>query len=325
MTKPNRQPVVLITDYAWPDITVETDILEAAGLHVVAGPADPAPAEVIEDLMQEYQPDAVLFCWAPVTEKAIASAPDLKIAARLGVGLDNLAVDACTERGIWVTNVPDYCVEEVSDHAVAMLLAWARGLLPFDRQIREGTWNPASAQLRRVADLTVGIIGYGRIGKRTAGKLAAFGVRLLACDPTSRTREVELCDINELAERSDVLIVHAPLKASTHHLISRQVLQHTKPGALLINVSRGGVVDTDAVIDALHSGALSAAALDVLEHEPQVPAALREHPHVILTPHVAFSSDASVIELRRRASEEVVRVLQGLSPLEARNSPVLER
>jgi D-3-phosphoglycerate dehydrogenase len=271
--------------------------------------------------MVEHQPEAVLFNWAPVTEKAITSVPNLKLAARLGVGIDNLAVDTCTERGIWVTNVPDYCVEEVSDHAVAMLLAWARGLLPFNSQVTEGTWNPAGANLLRVSDLTVGILGYGRIGQRTASKLRPFGCELLAVDRSPDEDDIEFCDLETMASRSDVLIVHTPLTEQTQHLINQNILERIKPGALLINVSRGGVVDTNAVIKALESGRLSSVALDVLEDEPNVPDELLQHPNTLITPHIAFSSTASIVELRTRASEEVVRVLQGGRPEQARNKP----
>lgn len=322
MTSPNKQPVVLITDYAWPDLEIETKILEEAGYKVVAGPSAPSSAEVIEALMLEHQPDAVLFCWAPVTEKAIRSVPHLKLAARLGVGLDNLAVDVCTELGIWVTNVPDYCVEEVSDHTLAMLLSWARGLIPFNKQVSEGVWEPAGAKLLRVSNLTVGILGYGRIGQRTASKLRPFGCELLAVDRSPDEDDIEFCDLETMAERSDVLIVQTPLTPQTHHLINHNILSRIKPGGLLINVSRGGVVDTSAVVTALASGRLSAVGLDVLEEEPKVPDELRYHPNTIITPHVAFSSDASLEELRVRASEEVIRVLNGERPEQARNQPL---
>jgi len=313
---------VFITDYAWPDLELEKSILEAAGCRVVAGSQSPSSAGKIEAMVAEHQPDAILFCWASVTERAIAASSKLKIAASLGVGLDNLAVDACTERGIWVTNVPDYCVEEVSDHAVAMLLAWSRGLLPFDRGVRSGTWDLSTAKLRRVADMTVGIVGYGRTGRRTAEKLAAFGVELLV---HTRTRpadsDVASCELPELVSKSDVIILQVPLTRETHHLIDSELLEKTKPGALLVNVSRGGVVDTDAVIAAIESGQLTAVALDVLETEPVVPDAILHHQDSIITPHVAFSSTASLIELRQRACEEVVRVLQGKQPEQARNRP----
>ncbi len=315
---------VLLTDYAWPDDTVERGILESAGLRLVSGPAEPSPAAAVEALARDHGPAAILTCWAPVSAAAIAAAPGLRIVARLGVGLDNIAVEAATARGVWVTNVPDYCVEEVSDHAVGFVLAWTRGIVPFDREVRAGRWNPAGARLRRLAALTCGIIGFGRIGHATARKLAAFGCRLLAHDPyrSGESAGVPCVDLDSLLNQSDVVIVHAPLTATTRHLIDRRRLAAMRPGSLLVNVSRGGVVDTDAVVEALNDGTLSGAALDVLEGEPEVPAALRAHPGATLTPHVAFSSDVALLELRRRAAEEVVRVLGGQAPLQACNAPL---
>ncbi|VTU30958.1 Phosphonate dehydrogenase [Variovorax sp. SRS16] len=315
---------VLLTDYAWPDDSVERTLVESAGMRLVSGPASPSPAADIEALAREHRPSAILTCWAPVSAGAIAAAPALKIVARLGVGLDNIAVDAATARGIWVTNVPDYCVEEVSDHALGFALAWTRGLVGFDREVRAGRWDPASARLRRLGALTCGIIGFGRIGRATARKLGAFGCRVLAHDPhlSADSEGAQSAALGTLLSHSDIVVVHAPLTDATRHLINRERLALMRPGGLLINVSRGAVVDTDAVIEALGNGQLSAAALDVLECEPEVPAALRAHPGAMLTPHVAFSSDASLLELRRRAAEEVVRVLRGEAPQQARNSPV---
>jgi D-3-phosphoglycerate dehydrogenase / 2-oxoglutarate reductase len=315
---------VLLTDYAWPDDSVERVIVESASMRLISGPAAPSAAATIEALAREHRPAAIMTCWAPVSAEAIAAAPGLKIVARLGVGLDNIAVDAATARGIWVTNVPDYCVEEVSDHAVGFVLAWTRGIAHFDREVRAGQWNPASAKLRRLAALTCGIIGFGRIGRATASKLSAFGCSLLAHDPylSGESAGVPCVDLTTLLSQSDVVIVHAPLTNETHHMIDRDRLSLIRPGGFLINVSRGGVVDTGAVIEALNDGTLSGAALDVLEFEPDVPAALRSHPGVILTPHVAFSSDVALVELRQRAAEEVVRVLSGQAPRQPRNRPV---
>ncbi|WP_256832351.1 C-terminal binding protein [Pseudomonas sp. Pse1] len=314
---------VLLTDFAWPDDSVERQIIESAGFNLVSGPAKPSSAEEIEALVKQHQPSAILTCWAPVSAQAIAASEQLQIVARLGVGLDNIAVDAATQRGLWVTNVPDYCVEEVSDHAVGFAIAWTRGLVRFDRDVKKGSWNPASAKLRRLRNLTCGIVGYGRIGRRTAQKLSAFNTRVLAYDPYPPKEEsqVEFVTLDQLLSQSDIVIVHAPLTEGTHHLINRSNLATVKHGALLINVSRGGVVDSDALIEALQSGRLDGVGLDVLESEPDVPAALLDHPGVMLTPHVAFSSDASLLELRRRASEEVVRVLKGEAPEQARNKP----
>jgi D-3-phosphoglycerate dehydrogenase len=312
---------VLLTDYAWADDGVERSIIEGAGWRLVSGPAQPASAEEIEALCREWQPAGIMTCWARVNEAAIAASAPLKIVARLGVGLDNIAVEEATARGVWVTNVPDYCVEEVSDHAVGFALAWTRGLVHFDREVRAGRWDPASAKLRRLSELTCGILGFGRIGRATARKLAAFGCRLLSHDPFPGppTAGVEQVALEALLAQSDIVIVHAPLTEGTRHLIDARRLALMRPGSLLVNVSRGGIVDTEALADALASGRLAAAGLDVLESEPNVPERLLAQAGAMLTPHVAFSSDASLLELRRRAAEEVVRVLQGQPPKEARN------
>ncbi|HEV2270770.1 MAG TPA: C-terminal binding protein [Steroidobacteraceae bacterium] len=318
----NHQPTVLLTDYAWPDVTIEAEVIEGAGFRLVTGPAKPAAAAVIEALAAEHQPAGIMTNWAPVSAAAIAASRALRIVARLGIGLDNIAVDEATRRGIWITNVPDYCIEEVSDHAVGMVLAWARGLLHFDREVKAGRWEPASARLRRVRDLTCGIIGLGRTGRRTAEKLRGFGVRLLghAHSAASVIDGMEMTGLEDLLRRSDAVIVHVPLNADTHHLLGRERIALMKPGAFLVNVSRGAVIDTGALIDALDRGRLAGAALDVLENEPHVPPGLLR-PDVILTPHVAFSSDAALHDVRRKTSEEVVRVLRGERPWQGRNEP----
>ena len=313
----DRNPVtVLLTDRAWPDDTVEREILEAAGIALAAGPADAAPAAAIEGLVALHRPDAILTCWAPVSSAAIAASPGLRVVARMGVGLDNIDVDAATRHGILVTNVPDYCVEEVSDHAVALVLAWTRGIALADRQVRAGQWDPAGSRLRRLSALTCGVIGYGRIGRRTAGKIAALGAPVLAHDPhpPADSAEVEFTALDELLARSDAVVVHAPLTQATHHLLGARELSLMPRGSLLVNVSRGGLVDTAALASALASGHLSGAGLDVIEGEPAVPPGLLDHPGVVITPHIAFSSDASVLDLRRGAAEEVVRVLSGQAP-----------
>lgn len=321
MTPPHTRSV-LLTDYAWPDDTVERSVVEAAGFRLVTGPAEPAPAAAVERLVAEHRPTGILTCWAPVSAAAIGASPELRIVARLGVGLDNIAVRAATERGVWVTNVPDYCVEEVSDHAVGMVLAWARGLARGDREVRDGRWEPAAARLRRLSTLTCGVVGYGRIGRATVRKLRAFGCRLLVTDQHPPTEpDVEAVALDELLRRSDAVILHVPLTEQTHHLIGAEQLALMPPGGLLVNVSRGGLVDTAALTAALRGGQLSGAALDVLEQEPEVPAELLAQPGALLTPHVAFSSDASVTELRRRAAEDVVRVLRGEAPAHPCNRP----
>jgi len=320
-------PTVLLTDRAWPDDSIEREVVEAAGFRLVSGPADPGSAEVIEGLVEEHRPSAVLTCWAPVSAAAIiggATEGPLRHVARMGVGLDNIAVEVASEVGVLVTNVPDYCVEEVSDHAVGLVLAWTRGLVVADRKVRSGQWDPAGAKLRRLSTLTVGVVGFGRIGRMTAAKLGALGARVLASDPfAASTSAVPIVELGALLAASDVVIVHAPLMPSTHHLIGAAELARMPAGGLLVNVSRGGLVDTDALVDSLDRGHLGAAGLDVLESEPAVPEALLAHPSVVVTPHIAFSSDASLVELRRSAAEDVVRVLRGEEPRYACNTPIV--
>ncbi|HUJ35653.1 MAG TPA: C-terminal binding protein [Solirubrobacteraceae bacterium] len=316
-------PTVLQTDRAWPDDSIERQVIEAAGLALVSGPPHASPTETVERMVAERQPAAIMTCWAPVSAAAIAASPALRLVARMGVGLDNIAVDAATERGVLVTNVPDYCVEEVSDHAVGLVLAWTRGLVRTDREVRAGRWDPGAARLRRLATLTCGVIGYGRIGRVSARKLADLGARVIASDPfaPADTRGVPVVPLDELLRSSDAVIVHAPLTPATRHLIGSRELSLMPAEALLVNVSRGALVDTAALIEALRDGRLGGAGLDVLESEPAVPRELLEHPGVVITPHIGFSSDVAVEQLRRSTAEEVVRVLSGQPPLHLCNQP----
>lgn len=314
--------IVFQTDRAWPDDSIERSVIEAAGHRLVAGSPTPAAPEAIEASIAAHDPQAIMTCWAEVSAAAVNRPRDLRIVQRIGVGLDNIAVAAATARGAWVANVPDYCADEVSDHAIAMLLDWARGTVAFDRDVKSGRWDPANARLRRVADLTVGIVGYGGIAQRTVAKLRAFGCTLLVHRASSRAAEgARVVSLADLLAASDVVILHAPLTPATRHLIDADRLALFRVGAFLINVSRGPLVDNDALLAAIEGGRLSGAGLDVIEGEPDPPRALVERPEVIVTPHVAFSSEASLAELRRRSAEEVVRVLAGERPHHPCNRP----
>lgn len=309
----SRRRVAILTDRAWPDDTIERQILEDAGITLMAAGAGPNPVEVIDRLVSDTQPDAILTCWDKVSSEAISSAKNLRVITRMGIGLDNIAVSTATARGVAVTNVPNYCTEEVSDHAVALALAWTRGVAHADREVRAGRWNPSSFHLRRLSTLTCGIIGFGQIGRRTAAKLHAFGAKVLISSrtpPADATPAINV-PLTELLSSSDVVFLHVPLTDETHHLIGAPELRIMRPGAVLINVSRGGLVDTAALLESLKSGHLGGAGLDVIEGEPTVPEELLSHDSVIVTPHIAFTSDAALSELRRSAAEEVVRVLAG--------------
>lgn len=327
MAARKTEGTVFVTDHAWPDLDLERAVIEGAGLRMVAGPAVPASAGEIAERVREHQPRSILTCWAPVDAHAVAASRHLVHVGRIGVGLDNIDVAACTARGVRVTNVPDYCVDEVSDHAVGFALAWTRGLVRFDRAVRAGRWDPAQARLRRLADLTVGIVGHGRIGRASARKFGVFGCRVLAHSrtPSPDPAGAERVSFDFLLAQSDIVVLHVPLTDRTRGLFDRGRIAAMKPGSLLINVSRGGVVDTAAVVQALRSGHLGGAALDVLDTEPEVPPDLLAQPGAMLTPHVAFSSDASLAELRRRAAEESVRVVTGQAPHHACNTLVADR
>jgi D-3-phosphoglycerate dehydrogenase len=321
---PTDRPNVLITDYPWPDLKTERAILAEAGLTLVAGPARVSPSAEIEALALAHDPVAIMSCWARVSARAIANAPNLRHIARLGVGLDSIDVAAATAAGIWVTNVPDYCVEEVSDHAVALLMAWARGLIPLDQEVKNGRWEPARVPLYRMRDLTAGIVGYGRVGRRAAEKLSGFGMRVLASGrgPIGDTGPaVEAVSLDDLLAQSDAVIICAPLTEATRHLFDDRRLAQMRKGAFLVNVTRGGLIDNDALVRALRSGQLSGAGLDVVEGEPNPPPDLTTRADVIVTPHVAFSSASSVAELRTRVSQEIVRVHRGEAPEQPCNAP----
>jgi D-3-phosphoglycerate dehydrogenase len=322
---------VVITDHPWPDVDIEHEILRAAGFELHAGPIRAGTAHEIEELVATHDPVAIMTCWADVSARAIAHPTDLRVVARMGVGLDNIAVGAATERGAWVINVPDYCVEEVSDHVLALLLGHWRNVVALDRESKLGHWNPASAAPRRVRNMTVGIIGYGRIGHATARKLAqGFGCRVLVNSPRlllipGPGREcapgVYVADLPTMQREADAIVLHLPLTPATRHVINTTFLAACMCSPLLVNVSRGGLVDNDALVRALDTGQLSGAAFDVVEGEPAPPANIIGRADVIATPHIAFLSDASLAELRQRSSEDVVRVLRGEKPVHPCNMP----
>ncbi len=314
------RPRVLLTDHAWPGVDVEAGLCDAAGFDLVEAPPG-ATEDVLAGLAADV--DGILTCWAQVTARVIAASPALRVVSRMGIGLDNIDLTAAAARRIAVTRVPDYCVEEVSDHVVGLLHAWARCVLTADRDVRAGIWDPGRYAPRRVPGLVAGVWGLGPTGHRTAEKLAALGCEVLADDrhPELAPAGVRPVPPDVLLAESDVLSLHLPLTPATRGLMDAARLARMKPGALLVNTSRGALVDIPALCAALDAGPPGGAALDVFPAEPEVPAALLTRPDVILTPHIAFSSAHSVLELRRRSTEDLLRVLAGAAPLNPVNRP----
>jgi D-3-phosphoglycerate dehydrogenase len=263
--------------------------------------------------------------FAPVTATVLTAMAPGATVIRYGIGYDNVDVDASRRIGVAVANVPDYGTETVADHAVACLLALLRRLPAYDRAIRADGWVAPTGlgSLPGLASTTVGLVGIGSIGLAVQSRLRAFGITVLAHDPYAdrdelAARGVRLVDLPELLGSSHALSLHAPLVPATRHLIDTAALGRMRPGAVLVNTSRGGLVDHDALADALASGHLAAAALDVFEPEPlPLDSRLRQFPQVLLTPHAAFFSDDSVAALQRLAAEEAARALTG-DPLRCR-------
>jgi D-3-phosphoglycerate dehydrogenase / 2-oxoglutarate reductase len=314
---------VLLTDYAWPDLDVERKVLSEADAELIV--ASKQDAASLAKLAVEV--DAIMTNWAKVPQSVIAAAPKLKIVSRLGIGLDNIDVAAATARRIAVTNVPDYCLIEVAEHALALLLAQARKVVFYRDQSRAGKYElQAGPELRRIEGQTLGIVGLGNIGQRLAQKAVALGLKVLA---TARNRRpsisgVTICDLEELLPASDYVSLHLPLTSETRHLMNRARLQQMKPTAYLINTARGGLIDHQALSDALQAGELAGAALDVQEAEPpdlsQPP---WNDPRVIVTPHAAFVSRESLLNLRQRAAAQVAARLHGERPENVVNPEVL--
>ncbi len=273
--------------------------------------------------------DAVVTTISPVTRAVMSACEGVKAVMRTGVGYDVIDVPAATELGVVVINVPDVWVREVANHALALLLAFNRKIGLLDRQVRAGVWNsgiPGGAG--SLHGETVGIVGLGNIGSAFARRVAAFETTVIACDPyvddaRFEALGVERVSLDQLAERSDYVSVHTYLNAETHHLISDAFFRRTKPSALLINTSRGPVVDEPALLCALQEKRLAGAALDVWEEEPvAADNPLLKLDNVIATPHAAFFSSAAVARVPRRCGEEIARVLTGERPLNVVNPEV---
>jgi D-3-phosphoglycerate dehydrogenase / 2-oxoglutarate reductase len=316
---------VLVTDISWPDTAIEDDVLAAVDAVTVL--AETGEEDELVELVRDA--DAILTCFAHVTPAVVAAGERLRVIGRYGVGTDNIAVAEATRRGIPVTNVPVYCTDEVAEHVLALLLAHVRGLVPYDRAVRQGDWSLATGlPIRRVAGRTLGIVGFGAIGRALARKARGLELEVIAHDPDEvrvRAGGAEPVGLLELAGRADFVSVHVPLVAATRGLIGREFLSAMKPSAYLFNAARGAIVDHDALLWALRSGAIAGAGIDVFEPE-RLPA---DHPllaeqQLLATPHTAFYSDESMRDLARLAAESVAAVLAGREPPSLVNPQILE-
>lgn len=318
--------VVAVTDYVFPSLEPERAVLEPLGVELRPGQCR-SEEETIE---LTRGADAVLNCYAKMTARVIEKLNRCKIIARYGIGVDNVDLAAATRAGILVTNVPDYCVDEVSDHALALMLAMARQIVPAEGAVRAGRWDVvAHAGIRRLRGQKLGLLGWGKIARAVGSKVQPLGMKVLAYDPYVEPELIirhgaEAVSLDTLLAEADVISIHVPLSQDTRNLIGPRELSRMKPAAFLINTSRGGIVDEQALATALKEGRLGGAALDVLSSEPPPPDhPIRQAPNIILTPHLAFYSRESVIELQTKAAEEVARALKGAPPRSPVNPEVL--
>jgi D-3-phosphoglycerate dehydrogenase len=318
---------VLVTDYTWASTEPEAAVLAAADAELLV-----AETGVEEELLALVpDADAILTCFQKVTTDVVRAGTKLQVIGRYGIGVDNIAVAEATRRGIPVTNVPAYCLDEVAEHALAFILTFARSLHVYNPAVREGDWSlRRGAPMYRVSGRTLGILGYGKIGRSLAQKALGLGLLVLAYAPTQsvdavRATGAEPVELDELARRSDFLSVHLPLSEKTRGLVGEAFLHSMKPTSFLVNTARGGIVDQAALLRALTEGWIAGAAVDVFEPEhlpPDHP--LLARPNLIATPHVAFYSEESVHDLEVLAAENVAAILTGRRPRWLVNPEVLE-
>ena len=327
MTTDQSQFRVLVTDYVWPSTEPEREVLAQIGAEIVEAP-DPSE-DTLASLAVDV--DAIMTCFAQVTAKVVQAARKCIVISRYGVGVDNIAVDIATQEGIPVTYLPDYCVDEVSDHVMALLLTWNRQVGFYDKVAKEGRWEgtPSPAPLLRLRGRTMGVVGLGRIGRAVAAKAQAFGMEILTFDPyvppdAPRLEGVKVVDLPILLAQSDYITLHTPLNDETRGLIGKAELELMKSNAFLINCARGPIINEGDLYVALRDGKIGGAGLDVMEQAAPVASnPMFQLSNVLITPHVAFLSQQSVRELELRTAQATADVLQGKMPQFLINPQVL--
>jgi len=273
--------------------------------------------------------DALLVTYAKIGKVALAGMPKLKIVVRTGVGYDSLDVPAATERKVMVANVPDYCISDLAEHTMALLLTWWRRTAELDQQVRTEGWGRPLKPVYRLEGKTLGILGMGRMGQAVAARSRGFGLKLVGYDPYTPPAAfaavgVEPVDLESLLRASDIVTIHALLSAETRGIICQRTLRQMKPTALIVNTARGGLIVTDDLVRGLQEGWIAGAALDVTDPEPlPMGHPLRNLPRVLVTPHAAWYSEEAEPELRRRAARTIVEALRGERPASLLNPEVL--
>jgi D-3-phosphoglycerate dehydrogenase len=312
---------VLLTDYAWKDLDIERQILGEIDAELIVATEAERDAASLARLAAPA--DAIMTNWAKVPAEVIDAAPGCKLVSRLGIGLDNIDVAAATRRGMYVTNIPDYCLIEVAEHALALILSLGRKVAYYHHATKSGVYDlQAGPTLRRMTGQTVGVVGLGNIGRALAERAAALGFEVLGYNRTPREIPgVTNCGLDRILAESDYISLHIPATPETRRMFSREQFAKMKPSAYLINTARGGLIDHAALAEALAAGQLAGAGLDVQDPEPpDLNAAPWNDPRVIVTPHAAFVSVESLTDLRTRTARQVVDCLSGREPAHVVNA-----
>ena len=318
---------VVLTDYVWDSLDVERRTLEGLATLV------PLQTKTPDQFLPEAEDcDALLNTYAgPTTADVMARMPRCRIIARYGIGVDTIDLAAATEAGIIVTNNPTYCIEEVAEHTMALLLAAARKIAFYERLVRGGRWElPPGKPLFRLVGQTLGLVGFGNIARAVAVRAAAFGLRIVYYDPFVRAGQFDAPgdkrELVELLAKADFVSLHPPLNSDTRGMMNDAAFAQIRPRAVLINCSRGPVVDTAALVRALDAGRIAGCALDTTDPEPLPdPHPLRGRENVIITPHAAWYSEQAMVGLQAGAPNEVRRVLTGQWPVNVVNPAVKGR
>jgi D-3-phosphoglycerate dehydrogenase len=303
---------VVVTDQVFPTVDVETALLAE-----IDATLEVADATLDDVLRRGADADALLTTYFPIDADTIAALERCKIIARYGAGVDNVDIAAAEAKGMVVTNVPDYCVEEVAAHSLALLLSLLRKVAEGDRYVRNGGWKiTALKPVRRISSLTIGQIGFGRIAQRLASTLRELGCTVIASDPyvSPGPDGPEMVSVEELLGRADAVLIHAPLTPETSGLIDAAKLELMQPHAVLVNTSRGGLVVLENLLEALRSDRIAGAALDVFDTEPLDTARIEGVPRLIVTPHMGYYSDEAIAESQTKASTQIIDVLAGREP-----------
>ena len=307
-------PVIAVTDSVFPNLDPATAAL--AKLNPTFRMSKSANADDILAVAKDA--DAILVTYAKITREIIGQLTRCKAIGRFGLGVDNIDLPAAKEKGIAVNYVPDYCIREVSDHAMALLLALIRKVPLSNKLVQAGRWEmPAVVPIRRIEGTVLGLVGFGNIPRLVAPKAQAFGIKVIAYDPYAKAElfkaaDVESVDLDTLLATSDYISVHAPLTPATRGMMNADAFSKIKKGALIVNTARGPLIDELALIAALDSGQLGGAGLDVVATEPLAKdSSLLGRDNVVLTPHTAFYSIEALAELQSKCASDVARVLSG--------------